>query len=662
MADAGDQLFNSILLGTRSGTADGRLRIGSSGVFWKKSQGGKTVEVSPKEISGFVWSKTTKGGQLAVKRKSSHVVLFHGFSDSMVEEVKNAVAPFGVPFEVQEMACNGRNWGSAEIDSSTLVFKVGNKPAFRIPLRDVGQVQQGKDEIALDFSIDDTTGGDKEDALVGMSFHVPRETTGFPAIDEETPSTTVIYNELLQYTDSGAAVGDPVAVFESSALLAPRGRFDVELYLSFMKLTGQAQDYRIQYDSIVRIFVLPKSHTPHTLVVISLDPPIRKGQTFYPHILVQLPTEEDMTVDLEITEEQFTEKNEKCGGKLSKHMEGSEPEVFARLLRSLACTKLTKPGNFRTADGSAYALRCNFKADDGYLYPLERAFFYVHKPPTLIVFDEIESVEFLRQGGGLIAASAKTFDLNVRQRNIQQEFLFRGIQKQEWTNLFSFIQAKRIRIENLEEAQQGPGGNANLDFSGFDLGEDIDTGLAQQRAKGEVEDDEEEDEDFKEEADEEVEDAADESEAEEEEEEEKPKKKRAAPKPKAEKPAKVSKKAKADKPAKAEKPAKKTKEEKPDKKKKVKKDPNAPKRGLSAFMYFSSAERPKVKEDKPEISFGDVGKELGERWKAISDKEKAKFEEMAKKDKDRYTKEKTAYDAKGGAPAAADDDDDEDDE
>jgi structure-specific recognition protein 1 len=69
-----------------------------------------------------------------------------------------------------------------------------------------------------------------------------------------------------------------------------------------------------------------------------------------------------------------------------------------------------------------------------------------------------------------------------------------------------------------------------------------------------------------------------------------------------------------------------------------------------------------VKEDKPEISFGDVGKELGERWKAISDKEKAKFEEMAKKDKDRYTKEKTAYDAKGGAPAAADDDDDEDDE
>lgn len=67
----------------------------------------------------------------------------------------------------------------------------------------------------------------------------------------------------------------------------------------------------MQYDSIVRIFLLPKSHTPHTLVVISLDPPIRKGQTFYPHILVQLPTDEDITITLDIEDEQFAEKNAK---------------------------------------------------------------------------------------------------------------------------------------------------------------------------------------------------------------------------------------------------------------------------------------------------------------------------------------------------------------
>lgn len=39
------------------------------------------------------------------------------------------------------------------------------------------------------------------------------------------------------------------------------------------------------------------------------------------------------------------------------------------------------------------------QADDGFLYPLERAFFYVQKPPLLLVFDDIDSLEFMRQVG-----------------------------------------------------------------------------------------------------------------------------------------------------------------------------------------------------------------------------------------------------------------------
>jgi hypothetical protein len=40
------------------------------------------------------------------------------------------------------------------------------------------------------------------------------------------------------------------------------------------------------------------------------------------------------------------------------------------------------------------------QADDGYIYPLERAFFYVQKPPLLLVFDDIDSLEFMRQAQG----------------------------------------------------------------------------------------------------------------------------------------------------------------------------------------------------------------------------------------------------------------------
>jgi structure-specific recognition protein 1 len=50
----------------------------------------------------------------------------------------------------------------------------------------------------------------------------------------------------------------------------------------------QTQDFKIRYASISRLFILPKSSTPHTLVVVGLDPPIRKGQTYYSYLLCQV--------------------------------------------------------------------------------------------------------------------------------------------------------------------------------------------------------------------------------------------------------------------------------------------------------------------------------------------------------------------------------------
>lgn len=52
--------------------------------------------------------------------------------------------------------------------------------------------------------------------------------------------------------------------------------------------------------------------------------------------------------------------------------------------------------------------------------------------------------------------------------------MFRGIQKGEWLNLFNFIRQKRLRIENLREAEAGPQGPGLA----VDLGADIDTGEA----------------------------------------------------------------------------------------------------------------------------------------------------------------------------------------
>ncbi|CAG7928008.1 unnamed protein product [Penicillium olsonii] len=78
-----------------------------------------------------------------------------------------------------------------------------------------------------------------------------------------------------------------------------------------------------------------------------------------------------------------------------------------------------------------------------------------------------------------------------------------------------------------------------------------------------------------------------------------------------------------------------------------KKDPNAPKRGLSAYMFFANDNRDKVREENPGISFGQVGKQLGDKWKALSEDDRKPYDDKAAKDKKRYEEEKAAYLAKG---------------
>mmetsp|Transcript_6080 Transcript_6080/g.10387 ORF Transcript_6080/g.10387 Transcript_6080/m.10387 type:complete len:105 (-) Transcript_6080:323-637(-) len=82
------------------------------------------------------------------------------------------------------------------------------------------------------------------------------------------------------------------------------------------------------------------------------------------------------------------------------------------------------------------------------------------------------------------------------------------------------------------------------------------------------------------------------------------------------------------------------------KKRRAKKDKDAPKRGMSAYMFFVQDKREGVKTAKPELAFGEISKELGAMWKALSDDEKTPYVEKAAADRERYLKEKATYDSK----------------
>jgi hypothetical protein len=87
------------------------------------------------------------------------------------------------------------------------------------------------------------------------------------------------------------------------------------------------------------------------------------------------------------------------------------------------------------------------------------------------------------------------------------------------------------------------------------------------------------------------------------------------------------------------------------KKKKQKKE--GPKRPLTSFLYFSMDKRAQIKEKNPEMGLGDISKELGVMWKAVSADEKEKYEKMALKDKERYSRELKDFQRTGVLPGGS---------
>lgn len=79
-------------------------------------------------------------------------------------------------------------------------------------------------------------------------------------------------------------------------------------------------------------------------------------------------------------------------------------------------------------------------------------------------------------------------------------------------------------------------------------------------------------------------------------------------------------------------------------KKKKEKDPNAPKKPLSAFMHFSTLNRALIIQEKPELKFTGIAKESGHRWREVlTPEDKARYQKLAEEDKARYAKEMETY-------------------
>ena len=66
-------------------------------------------------------------------------------------------------------------------------------------------------------------------------------------------------------------------------------------------------------------------------------------------------------------------------------------------------------------------------------------------------------------------------------------------------------------------------------------------------------------------------------------------------------------------------------------------DEGGPEKPITGFIFFSNLYKNKIKEKHPKLTFGEVSKKAGERWRSLSEEKKEKYQRMAKK---RYEEER----------------------
>lgn len=475
--------------------------------------------------------------------------------------------------------------------------------------------------------------------------YIPPDLDADPSDKTASTAAEELQQKILEIANIRKTTGDVVVSFDQCAFLTPRGRYTLELYDKFLRMRGQKYDYKIRYDDINRLFLLPKPDEVHMAFVIALDKPIRQGQQRYPYLVMQATKDtSEITVNLD---EETLEKEYK--NQLQPVMRGSISNLIAKSFKILTSKKVFIPGKYANASQQA-CVHCSVRANEGFLYPLEKQFVFIHKPPIIVRFSEIESVEFQRYAGG-----SRNFDLAVNLKDTSiKEYNFSGIDRSDYASLYNFLSSKNIRIRNIEEPQEEtrkkPVYNEDEIFGGAADDDDEESDdesyggadAAKDEAPASSDDsDDMDDDEMGSEIDDDLDSDLEEA--------------RAGPTSKTPKTKKkAKKKASADSDDDSTAPAKKTKKKQPQKRKK-KKDPNAPKRPMSSYFFFMNTSRDRIKEENPDAAHTDIGRIAGAEWKQLDAGKKSKYESMAAKDKVRYKKEMESY-----TPPSDDDDDGDD--
>lgn len=361
----------------------------------------------------------------------------------------------------------GWSWGDIKMSGTNLEFQSNNQNWFSIPYNTLSNVLlPSKNEIALEFNLDEETDFKNDDVLCEMRLFMPNKGTdgkfdnnahtaredkmddddaksNKSQEEEEKHSAELFKEEIMKFTNIGS-MGEAIAHVPEIPMITPRGKFDLYMMKNLLKIHGPSHDYKIPYKNISRSFLLPKPDGHHIMFVVGLISPLRQGNTQYPFLVFQFKNKVHKEIILNLPEDE-NERKAIFKSELTSPLTGELFDIVAKLFKSMIGVGIIIPGSFKSSGGQLSSIKCSLKANDGYLYPLEKCLIFIHKPVVYIPHEDIRHVECSRVHESNMH---KSFDLNIVTK--KEEIQFLGIERSEFEALSNYFSNKKIKIKSTD--------------------------------------------------------------------------------------------------------------------------------------------------------------------------------------------------------------------
>lgn len=524
----------------------------------------KTIAMAATDVTEICWTAVTPTlaqVQLGLRGAGEH--RFGGFPAREAARFAAFVRAHlpHVAFRAAEAALGGHNWGEVRFTRSAMAFAPAeerDRVAFEVPCAAISQCALptgARSEVSIEFAADRpgsvaAAAGRDAHQLVGMRLYVGSREEG---------AARALQRQLAERAQLGDLTGKGIAMLSGLQFLTPRGRYDMELFPTFLTLHGVSFDFRIHYAQITKLTALDRPSSGAAGVagfdsttssssgttsgagdesdnegeddksgdgknkdnngeskkrievprgaseyyfVVSLDTPLHQGQQLYTHLVLLVDNQREVRVRANLTPEAAER-----WPRLAREMASTAFGLVSTLLGTVTARTITTPGSFRTAEG-ARSIRCACRSNDGCLYPLEAALVFVPRPPCLLRYDDIHYIELER-----VSTLDRTFDITVVLRAAGTKHRFTSLPRRDYEDFRNFMLKKNIRMERRDYDAHGALGSQPVRADDDDDGggemsdddEDYAEARARQRARaaaggaggaGGDEDDEDDDEDY----------------------------------------------------------------------------------------------------------------------------------------------------------------------